>query len=181
LDACRQATESLKEVDMTRNSVFSVVVASYVSSEDARADLTGLDDLYWTRPLSHYDAALIITDAWAQVRVEAHTSRSSADLDVGPIHDAFTVLFGGPFVGGVAPPKPNDRRLSHKELLNIGDAMGPSAVKIIALILGEQQLDLAEVLPRADSVELTSSESTGEDLDEMASTIAGAVRSQVKA
>jgi hypothetical protein len=53
-------------------------------------------------------------------------------------------------------------------------------VKIIALILGEQQLDLAEVLPRADSVELTSIESI-EDLDEMASTIAGAVRSQVKA
>jgi hypothetical protein len=165
---------------MTTNAVFSLVVASYVSSEDARPDLSGLDDLYWTRPLSDYDAALIVTDAWGQVRVEAHTSRSSADLDVGPIHDAFTVLFGGPFVGGVAPPRPNDRRLSHRELLNIGDAMGPSSVRTIALVLGEQQLDLAEVLPRATAVEIMSIESTGEDMEKLVSSIAKAVRSELK-
>jgi hypothetical protein len=165
---------------MTTNAVFSVIVASYVSSEDARADLSALDDLYWSRPLSDYDAALIVTDAWGQVRVEAHKSRSAADLDVGPIHDAFTVLFGGPFVGGVAPPSPNDRRLPHRELVKIGDAMGPSSVRIIVLVLGQQQLNLSEVFPRADAVELTSIESSRDNLEELASSIAKAVRSRGK-
>jgi hypothetical protein len=61
---------------MTTNSVFSVIVASYVSSEDARADLSGLDDLYWSRPLSDYDAAVIITDAWSlRPMMQSHSIR----------------------------------------------------------------------------------------------------------
>jgi hypothetical protein len=158
---------------MTTTSAFAVVVGSYLSTEDARVDLSHLDDLFYESRLSAYDAALIVTDAWGQVRVEAHTS--SSDLLVGPVHDAFTVLFGGPFVAGTAP-LPNDRRLPHKELLAIGDAMGPSSVRTIALVLGQQQLDLAEVFQRADTVEMASVESTDENLQVLASLITDVMR-----
>jgi hypothetical protein len=161
---------------MTSKQVFEVIVASYVSSEDAREDLSRLRDRYWDSPLSAYDAALIVTDAWGQVRVEAHTSQE--DVLIGPLHDAFTVLFGGPFMGGVAPPLPKDRRLPHKELLRIGDAMGPSSVRTVALTLGQEQLDLAVVFPRAEAVDMTSIESTRENLEELASAIAEVVRSR---
>ena len=161
---------------MTTNSVFTVVVGSYVSSEDAMSDLKGLDDVYYVRPFSAYDAALIVTDAWGQVRVEAHISRQDSDLLIGPLHDAFTVLLGGPFVGGTAPPPPNDRRLPHKVLLEIGDAMGPSAVRTIALVLGQERPDLTEVFHHADTVEMASVESTAENLQGLASVIADLMR-----
>jgi hypothetical protein len=160
---------------MTTNSVFSAIVASYVSSEEARADLSGLDDLYWTSPLSAFDAALIVTDAWGQVRVEAHESQES-EL-IGPLNDAFTVLFGGPFMGGVAPPLPKDKRLPHKELLRIGDAMGPSSVKTVALMLGEQQMNLQEIFPRAEAVQMASVASSKEKLEDLASAVVETVRS----
>jgi hypothetical protein len=168
----------ITEDEMTTDSVFTVIVASYVSSEDAREDLSRLRDRYWDSPLSAYDAALLVTDAWGQVRVEAHTSQE--DILIGPLHDAFTKLFGGPFVGGVAPPLPNDRRLPHKELLRIGDAMGPSSVKTVASMLGQGQVNLSEAFPRANAVEMTSIESTQENLEELASAISEAVRSRGK-
>ena len=163
---------------MTSKQVFEVTVASYTSSEDARADLSRLKDVYWTSRLSAYDAALIVTDAWGQVRVEAHTSQE--EVLMGPLNDAFTVLFGGPFVGGAAPPLPGDRRIPHKELLRIGDAMGPSSVRTIALMLGQEQLDPTEVFPRADAVEMTSVESTAEDLSALATVITDVMRSSRK-
>jgi hypothetical protein len=160
---------------MTTNSVFSVVVASYISSEEARADLSGLDDLFWTSPLSAFDAALIVTDAWGQVRVEAHKSQD--DALIGPLNNAFTTLFGGPFIVGVAPPPPRDQRLPHSELMRIGDAMGPSSVKTVALTLGEHEMNLQEVFPRAEAVQIASVESSKEKLEDLASAVVETVRS----
>jgi hypothetical protein len=160
---------------MTSKQVFEVIVGSYASSEDARADLSRLKDVYWSTPLSAYDAALLVTDAWGQVRVEAHISQE--EVLMGPPHDAFTVLFGGPFVGGAAPPLPGDRRIPHKELLSIGDAMGPSSVRTIALMLGQEQLEPTEVFPLADAVEMASVESTAENLSALATVITDVMRS----
>lgn len=160
---------------MTTNSVFSVIVASYISSEEARADLSGLDDLFWTSPLSAFDAALIVTDAWGQVRVDSHKSQD--DALIGPLNDAFTKLFGGPFIGGVAPPLPKDPRVPHNELMRIGDAMGPSSVKSIALTLGEHEMNRQEIFPRAEAVRMESVESSTEKLEDLASTVVETIRS----
>ncbi len=149
----------------------AVVVAAYLSSTDAQADVSRLDDSYWQGVIAAYEACLVATDAWAQVSVAAHTSRRPDDLAEGPIHNAFTVLFGGPFVTGKAPPLPADHRLTHEELVRIGGAMGPASVGVVVLVQAEDHHRLTDVFVHADWVALEPADSTEESASGLASII----------
>ena len=130
----------------------NIIVAAYVSSEEAMADFGGLEDFFWQLTLGSYDAVLLVTDAWNQVRVAARSSRTAGDLSIGPLHDGFTLLFGGPFLAGDAPIPPPDRRLSRSALLALGDALRAGSVVVIAVIATAEPAKLVGIFKRAVSV-----------------------------
>jgi hypothetical protein len=55
--------------------------------------------------------------------------------------------------------------------------MGPSSVRTIALMLGQEQLEPTEVFPLADAVEMASVESTADNLSALATVITDVMRS----
>jgi hypothetical protein len=172
----------MKEDRMAEERELGVIVASYVSSVDAKADLSGLDNVFWDGKLASYDAALLATDAWSQATISSHASRTSGDLDIGPVHDAFTVLFGGPFMSGGAVPLPADHRLRRDELLRLGNMLGPDSVIAIALVMvpdyrvdgrqiGYREAGITDVFARSDWVAAQSVDSKA-DHSQLASVIA---------
>jgi hypothetical protein len=138
---------------MTANPPVTVTVASYVSSEDADTDLRNLDDLYWNTTVHAYDAAVVVTDAWNQLRVGARSGRWAGDVSVGPLQHAFTAIFGGPFMAGKPPAPPPDHRFSESELRKVGLVLSANSVLIVAIGQTDEPERAGVAFPRAEWVQ----------------------------
>jgi hypothetical protein len=135
---------------MSTHLDLTVIAASYLSSEEAALDLSALDDSYWRAELEAYDSVVVVSDAWNQVRVASRTGRDAGGVVLGPLHNAINDIFGGPFVGGKAPPLPADHRLKEGALLGLADALPAGSVRAIVVALTRRADEFAEMLPRAD-------------------------------
>jgi hypothetical protein len=122
---------------------------------DAKNDLEALEALYINGAVGAYDAAMVINGAWGNAQLSARTSRISADILDGPLHNVFTRVFGGPFVGGDAPkPLANiDRRLPRETVVRFGDAFPAASVVLIVVALASDPEALASAFSRAESVD----------------------------
>jgi hypothetical protein len=140
---------------MTTQSAFAVRIASYVSSIDAKSDLEAIDALHFDGVVTAYDAALVVNGAWGEAKLASRTSRSSGDFLDGPLHGAFTRLFGGPFMGGDAPPGPIadiDRRLPQETVVRLGDRFPAASVVLVIVALAPDSESITRALSHAEWV-----------------------------
>jgi hypothetical protein len=129
-----------------------VIVGSYVSSIDAKSDLEAFDALFVEDTVAAYDAAMVVNSAWGSATLGSRISRSSADFLDGPLHNAFTSLFGGPFMSGDAPIPEVDRRLPQETVRRLGDTFPAGSVVLIVVALARDSQALTRVLTHADWV-----------------------------
>ncbi len=158
-----------------------VIVASYITSEDAAVDLSALDDSYWQANLWAYDAAIVVTDAWNQLHLASRTGRSAGDVLVGPLHNAFTALFGGPFVAGKAPTLPVDRRLPEAALRPLVEGLPADSVRTLVVAQGLREADLEPVFTHSEWLETETVESTGKSPQDLTRVIANMMRQGARA
>jgi hypothetical protein len=154
----------------------TVIAASYLSSEEAASDLLALDDSYWRSEVEAYDAVIVVADAWNQVRVTSHTGRDADDVFLGTLHDAITDLFGGPFVGGKAPPLPADHRLPQVALLGLADVLPAGSVRAVVVAQVRRAEEFAEMFPHADWIATQMVDWTEENPPDLAPVVAEVMR-----
>jgi hypothetical protein len=159
----------------------TVIAASYLLREEAASDLSALDDSYWRAEVEAYDAAIVLADAWNQVRVASHTGRDAGGVFLGSLHDAVTGLFGGPFVGGKAPPLPPDHRLPEVALLGLADVLPAGSVRAVVVAQVRKADEFAEMFPHADWIAAQVVEWTEENPPDLAPIVAELMRQGAQA
>jgi hypothetical protein len=159
----------------------TVIVASYLSSEEAASDLSALDDSYWRAVVETYDAVIVVTDAWNQVRVASRTGRDAGGIFLGSLHDALTDLFGGPFVGGKAPRLPADKRLTEVALLGLADVLPAGSVRAVVVTQIRKADEFAQMFPHADWIATQEVEWMEEDPPDLAPIVAQVMRQGAQA
>jgi len=138
---------------MERMTHTFVVVARYPLTNDAIADMGAVDIAYTEDPVSAYDAAVITTDAWAQVHTQARQSATAMNLPETPLVKAFTTLFGGPFVAGVAPSiVSGDKRIPHAALDQIGRELPADAVALFVVAQAKRAHAIESLFSRSEGV-----------------------------
>jgi hypothetical protein len=113
---------------------------------------------------------MVINSAWGSAKIGSRVGRSSADFLDGPLHNAFTSLFGGPFMSGDAPIPDVDRRLPQETVRRLGDTFPAGSVVLVAVGLVRDSEALGRVLTHADwvnSQRLEGSEASQSRLSEV--------------